>query len=171
MGNKGPVDELKSTARPCPIQRIQKTIPMASACAGHGCAMGKASKRSGVGCLAVAADVDPFAREETKRVSPGVHMFADCRQMDFKLMEAKLVQSVHLSCPCTPHTIAGRQEGRRAEEGRLLEPMARKLCGMYEGLGIPMVTFENVIGVEKSFEKEITKAYYEMIFQISPLRE
>ena len=40
---------------------------------------------------------------------------------------------------------AGAQRGRRDEDANLLEEQAEKLRGLYGSLGVPIVTFENVV--------------------------
>ena len=61
----------------------------------------------------------------------------------------------HLAMPCDSFTPAGPQRGRQDEDTNLLEQEAAKLCGLYGGFGVPVVTYENVMEVrDLLFPKE-----------------
>ena len=148
--NHGDKDELKPLRlEPTPAQRYQGQIPVYSACSGFGDAMGKAVRDCGLGTLALAADVNPAARQETVRCHPDVKMYKDCRAVSAEEMEYQKIQVAHLALPCDSFTPAGPQRGRRDEDANLLEEQAEKLRGLYGGLGVPVVTFENVVEAQE----------------------
>ena len=164
MHNKQWKDELPvGEVRPLVIERIQQVIPMASACAGYGDALGKAALHSGVGRLVLTADPDPFAREETQRVHAGILTLMDCRDIKREHLESKKVQWVHCAFPCEPFSRAGSGREYQDEDARLLEPVSEVLVSAYDGMGIPIITFENVCGYEKGNRERIRKRF-EKIF-------
>ena len=94
---------------------------MYSACSGFGDAMGKAVRDCGLGVLALAADVNPAARQETVRCHSEVKMYNDCREVSAEEMEYRKIQVAHLALPCDSFTPAGPQRGRRDEDANLLD--------------------------------------------------
>ena len=110
--NHGDKDELKPRyIEPTPARRYQGEIPVYSACSGFGDAMGKAVRDCGLGVLALAADVNPAARQETVRCHPEVKMYNDCREVSAEEMEFRKIQVAHLALPCDSFTPAGPQRG------------------------------------------------------------
>ena len=102
----------------------------------------------GVERLVLASDVDPAARQETKRCHTEVILRDDCRRVTQEDIEGSLTQVAHLAMPCDSFTSAGPQRGRKDEDTNLLEDEAKKLSSAYGGLGVPVITFENVMEME-----------------------
>ena len=127
-----------------PLKRIQKEIPMYSACSGFGDALGKASRDMGAGRVVPAADVDPAAREETKRCHPDMILRDDCRRVTQEDIEENLVQVAHLAMPCDSFISASLQRGRKDEDTNLLEyregiQRARVFCPELPIAGLPIL--------------------------------
>ena len=124
------------------------------ACMGLVDTVGRACADTGLMQVVMGAEVDSVGRAWARKTHKKIRMFDNCRDMTASEVTKAGIEIIQASFPCDGWTYAGRRLMRKLASGRLFEPCVAEWMQAYDGRGVPMMLFENVMGYTDLFSND-----------------